>query len=125
MEQASLDSSSPFQGSGLTPVYFTIHFLPFTPLVSSFNKFLLLKYLLWAGDAGMFLRAQLWPSGGTVATSARSQLIMQRREGHFVLLALTAQLQHQNPQPGLGLPAGHLLNQFCHPGMGGGLGEIL
>lgn len=48
-----------------------------------------------------------------VATS--SQLIMQRWEGHFFLLALTAQLKHQNLQPRLGLPAGHVLNQFCHP----------
>lgn len=69
------------------------------------------------------MQSSLWPSGGVVATS--SQLIMQRWENHFVLLALTAQLQHQNPQPRLGLPAGHLLNQFCHPGMGGGLGEIV
>lgn len=64
------------------------------------------------------MQSSLWPSGGMVATS--SQLIMQRWESHFILLALTAQLQHQNPQPWLGLPAGQLLNQFCHPGRGGG-----
>lgn len=54
-----------------------------------------------------------------------SQLIMQRWESRFFLLSLTAQLEHQNLQPRLGLLASHMPNQFCHPGMGGGLGEIL
>lgn len=66
----------------------------------------------------------LWPSDGVVAAIHVTQLIMQRWEGSFVLLTFTAQLQHQDPQPRLRLPAGHLLNQFCHPGMGGGSGEI-
>lgn len=50
-----------FQGSCLTyitPVYLTSHFLPSNPLVSSFNKFLLLKYLLWAEDAGILCRVR-------------------------------------------------------------------
>lgn len=68
-----------------------------------------------------FISSWLWPGGGVVAPL--SQLIMQRWEDSFVLLTLTAQLQHQNPLPRLRLPAGHLPNQFCDPGMGGGLGE--
>lgn len=69
------------------------------------------------------MQSSLWPSGDVVATS--SQLIMQRWEGRFFLLSLTAQLEHQNLQPRLGLPASHVLDQLCHPGIGGGLGEIL
>lgn len=123
-----LNVPSPFPGvpvlTHITLVYLIIHFLPFTPLVPSFNKFLLLKSLLWAEDAGILCRVHY---GQVVARwlAILSQLVMQRWEGRFILLALTAQFEHQNLQPRLGLPAGHLLNQFCHPGMGGGLGEIL
>lgn len=59
--------------------------------------------------------------GGYPVAGHRSQLIMQRWEGSFIVLTLTAELQHQNLQLGLKLPAGHLLNPFRHPIMGGGL----
>lgn len=89
--------------------------------MSPFNKSLLLRCLLWA-QVREFDAEFVMAEGGVVA--AWSELIMQRWEGSFVVLTLTAQLQHQDPLPRPRLPAGHLLHQFRHPGVGGSSGEI-
>jgi hypothetical protein len=100
---------SPFQGFCFA--HFTLHYHPaflscilFTYV---FFQQAFIEYLLWTQMQG-----SIEPGGGVVA--ALSQLIVQRWESSFILLTLTAQFQDQQTR------LRHPLNQFCHPGMGGG-----
>lgn len=86
------------------------------PLHYAFLQQAFIECLLWAYNAVLGIQGSIELGDGVAALS---QLIVQRWKGSVFLFTLTAQLQHQHPQPRSKYLACHLLNQFCHPSGGG------